>query len=265
MVPISFLQNLLLDQALVFTLVLARVSGVIMTVPIFGSRQVPIPARALLTVAMALLITPTQIGALRQRPQTIVDYALAGTGELLIGVVLGLGVVILLAGVQLAGQLISQLSGMALADVFQPGLDTSMPVISQLLVQVALAVFVLAGGHRLVMAGLLDTFGSVPLGVGLTGGSVVAGLLALLAESFELGVRAAAPAVTALLLATLLMGLVSRTMPQINILVVGFGANVMVTLAVVLFSLAAVAWTFNDAIGPALDELKTSLAALGLP
>ncbi len=81
----------------------------------------------------------------------------------MIGLVLGLGIKILLAGIQLAGQIISQLSGLALADVFQPNLGTTVPVFSQLLLYVTLAVFVVLGGHRMVMAALLDTFAVLPL------------------------------------------------------------------------------------------------------
>lgn len=261
MTSLAQIETLLHDHLLVFCLVLSRVSGLIAIAPIYGSRDVPVRVRGLLAVALALLIAPSQVRHSPESLQTGSDFVIAAAAELVIGLVLGLGMLILLTGIQLAGQMISQLSGMALADVFQPGLDTRMPVISQLLVQVTLAIFLLVGGHRLVMAGLLETFGTVPPGSGMAYRPVVSAVTTLLAQSFILAVRAAAPAMTALLLATLLLGLVSRTMPQINILVVGFGINSMVTLVMILLSLATIAWTFSEVLVPAWSELKTAIGS----
>ncbi len=261
MTSLPQLETFLHDHLLVFCLVLSRVSGLITIAPIFGSRDVPARVRALLAVALALLITPSQVEHTPDSLGTGSDFVIAAAGELAIGLLLGLGILVLLTGIQLAGQMISQLSGMALADVFQPGLDTRMPVISQLLVQVTLAIFLLVGGHRMVMAGLLETFGAVPPGTGMAYRPVVTVLTTLLEQSFTLAVRTAAPAMTALLLATLLLGLVSRTLPQINILVVGFSINSIVTLVMILLSLAAIAWTFSEVVVPAWDELKSGVVS----
>ena len=116
----------------------------------------------------------------------------------LLGLVLGLGVTILLSAAQVAGQLIAQLSGLSLAEVFDPDFDASLPVFSRFLHLVTVAVYLVIGGHRWLMAGLLDTFAAVPLGKGRPTGSAAEALLALLTESFSLGIRAAAPAIVAI-------------------------------------------------------------------
>ena len=121
----------------------------------------------------------------------------------MIGACLGLGVLILIQGMTLAGELISQASGLKLAEVFDPALDEEVPLFSRLMFLVTVSVFVCLGGHRLVMAGLLDTFQTIPPGGGGFPASLAEGFVTLVSLSFELGIRAAAPAVTALLLATL--------------------------------------------------------------
>jgi flagellar biosynthetic protein FliR len=259
----SLLEDFLLDQFVLFTLVLARVGGLVMTAPIFGGREAPMQVRGLLAVMLTLLILPMQAQPVTTPLATLPDYLVDLAGEILIGLALGLGIKILLSGIQLAGQIISQLSGLALADVFQPNFDASVPVFSQLLLYVTLAVFVVLGGHRTVMAALLDTFGTIPPGVGPTSASIVEAMTTLLTQSFELGVRTAAPAMTALLLATLVLGLISRTLPQINIIAVGFGINTMLALGVLLFSLGTVAWAFQDQIEPVLDLLQAALTSNG--
>ena len=111
-------------------------------------------------------------------PTSLVDCALAIGIELLIGLALGLGATLLIAGMQLAGQLMAQASGLSLAEVFDPGLDANVPVLSQFLSMFTLVIYLLIGGHRWLMAGLLNTFTTLPLGSGRLPDSVADALVA---------------------------------------------------------------------------------------
>lgn len=246
-----------------FTFVLTRVSGLVMTAPLFGSTEVPVRIRALLALALALMVTPVQSATPVAMPANLILYALGLGGELLIGLILGLGIMMLLAGVQVAGQVISQMSGMSLADVFNPGFDTEVPVIANLLHLVTLAVFVIIGGHRMLMAALLDTYSAMPVGHAALPNSLDKLVATLLSESFSLAVRGAAPAMIALLLATVVLGLVSRTLPQLNILAIGFGLNAAVTFLVLAVSVGAIAYLFQDHFEPALETIVDALRPSG--
>jgi flagellar biosynthesis protein FliR len=243
----------------VFTFVLARVSGLIMTAPWFGTGSVPMQARALLAFALALLITPVQMATPLATPTNLPLYALSLGAELLIGILLGVGVQILLSGAQVAGQIMSQMSGLSLADVFNPGFDTEMPVMANLLGLVTLAVFVSIGGHRLLVGALLDTYSLLPLGHGAMPPSLGELVSLLLTESFSLAVRGAAPAIVALMLATIVLGLVSRTLPQLNVLAIGFGLNALVSFTVLGVSVGAIAWLFQQQLDPAVQAIVDSL------
>jgi flagellar biosynthetic protein FliR len=253
------LNTLLVNHFLTFTLVLSRVSGLVMTAPIFGSQSAPMQIRGLLAAAIALLVAPSCLGMAIEHPTTLVDYIVYIASELLIGMALGLGIQILLGGIQVAGQIISQLSGMSLADVFNPTLETETPVVAQVLSHVTLAVFILIDGHRMVMKALLDTFEAIPPAGGLIGDSVVASLVAIVTQSFHVGIRAAAPAMAALLLSTLVLAIVSRTLPQLNVLLVGFNLNSLLTFGVLLVSLGGVAWAFQDQVAQSLDHVHDAL------
>jgi flagellar biosynthesis protein FliR len=256
---VNWLEQFTVEKALLLTLVLARISGLVMTAPIYGAQEAPRQVRALLAIALAALVLPSQWHVGLDAPGSLPMYALLLGGELLLGACLGLGLVVLFSGIQLAGELIGRMGGLMVADVFDPTIEASVPLVSRLMFLVALAVFVLIGGHRVVMAGLLDTFAAVPPGgAGLPEG-IVDGFVMLLAQSFALGVRAAAPVVTALLLSTLVMGLISRTLPQLNILIVGFGMNSMLMFAVLLLALGAAAWAFQGQVEPALETLLDAL------
>jgi flagellar biosynthesis protein FliR len=239
--------------------VFSRIGGLMMTAPIYGSAEVPMRVRGLLAFGLALLITPLQTLKLAAQPETLVDFGLLVAGEILVGLTVGVGITILFSGVQVAGQVIGQMSGLQLADVYNPGLDANISVFSQLLFYVALGTFVLIDGHRRVMAALLDTFAWLPPGGGGMPQSITDTLCTLVVQSFVLGVQAAAPAMAALLLATLVLGLVSRTMPQLNVMTLGFGFNALITLGALCLSMGSVAWAFQDQVEPVLTSLLEAL------
>ena len=252
---------LYLNQFLTFTLVFARIATLVTIAPIFGPSDVPARVRALLALTLAVLVVPLQFDKVDSYPDTLVDYLVLLGAEALIGLTLGLGIVVLFSGMQVAGQMISQMSGMQLADVFNPGFNENVPIFSQLFFYVSLAVFVAIGGHRKVMEALLDTFVWLPAGQGNFSRSATEAMTSLLAQSFVLGVRAAAPVMLALLLTTLLLGLVSRTLPQLNVMALGFGFNALTTLGALSVSLGAAAWIFQDEIEPVLATLVAAIKA----
>lgn len=259
------LETLLFNQFATFTLVLARVGALVMTAPIFGSKAIPLTGRALLTVIITLLLTPLMAANPPADMGNMLIYAKYLVNEALIGLLLGFGITVFLGGIQLTGQIISQLGGTALADVFDPTLDQNLSVYAQLFYFITLVLFVLLDGHRLVMDALLDTYTWMPPGGASLGSTYVEALTTLLGQSFLLGIRAAAPAMTALLLATLVLGLVGRTLPQINILAVGFGVNSLLTLACLFTSLGAVAWAFPQQTASALGVLQEALRGSVVP
>lgn len=251
--------NALLDfgsgYVLLFTFVLVRISGIVLVAPVFGTNEIPPTVRALLVSALTLLVTPTISAAPPIMPASIVDFSLIAAGELLIGLLLGLGISVFFSAFQLAGSVIGQLSGMSLGDVFNPALDESIPLFSQLLHLVTTAVYVLIGGHRMLLGGLLETFLALPPGTALVPTGIEELLVNLLTESFALGLRAAAPATAALLLATIVLGLISRSLPQLNVLALGFGLNALVTFGVLGISLGGAAWLVQDRLEPTFQSV----------
>ena len=246
-------------RLLVFTLVLTRVSGLVMTAPMFGSTDVPMRVRVILAAAISVLIMPSQWNAAVADPGTNLQYAVYIGSELVIGLTLGLGIVVLFSGIQLAGQVIGQIGGLMLADLFDPSSGESSPLVSHLLFLTSLAVFLLIGGHRMVLSALLDTFTAIPIGSGAIPADIGQTFVVLAAQSFSLAIRAAAPLVAALLLTTLVMGLISRTLPQLNILMVGFGMNTMVTFGTLALVIGAAVWVFQRQVEPSLELICQSL------
>jgi flagellar biosynthesis protein FliR len=248
---------------ILFALVLARVAGLTMTAPIFGTKDVPMQVRVLLAVALALLIAPIESHAAALSYGNLANFAAMLAVEAAIGACLGLGVLVLIHSMTLAGEMTAQASGLGIAEMFDPTIEENVSHFSRLMFLTAVTIFLCIGGHRMVMAGLLDTFQTIPPGSGVPPGTLGSTFTTLVAMSFSLGVRVAAPVVTSLLLATLVLGLIGRTLPQLNIFAMGFGLNSMLAFAALGLTLGAAAWAFQDQIQPAMetifDALKTPL------
>lgn len=246
-------------RLLLFTLVLSRVGGLMVTAPIFSSSDTPMQFRGLLAAAMAMLITPTQWNVHVPEPGNVLHYGILIGSETFVGLCLGLGVMILFSGIEIAGELIGRTGGLMMADVYDPNSGATVPLFSRLMSLLALAVFVLMGGHRIVMAALLDTFATIPLGSCAIPVSVSNSIVTLVTQSCVLGIRAAMPVTAALLLASLVLALIGRTLPQLNLLALGFGLNALLTFGALAISLGAAIWLFQDQLQPALETLADGL------
>jgi flagellar biosynthetic protein FliR len=156
----------------------------------------------------------------------------------------------------MAGQIVSQLSGLSLADVFNPGFEEDVSIFSQLYYFLTLAVVVAVGGHRIVTEALLDTFAASPPGHAMIGDGYVEVLVSIVTQSFALGIRAAAPLLVALLLSNVILGLISRTLPQINVIAVGFSVNAILALGMLFLSIGAAAWTFQEPTIAVLQQIS---------
>jgi flagellar biosynthesis protein FliR len=250
---VSPLLTLYLDQFLTFVLVLTRLGSLLMTLPMLGTATVPWQVRALFAVAISLVLTPLFWGQSAPRPENLLLLGTLLAREAILGLALGLAVLILLSGMQLAGQIISQTSGMTLADVANPTFDTTTPLFSQILEMLAVAIFFIVGGHRQVMDALLRSFTWMPPGSGHLPNSAIEALATITSQSFDVGIRAAAPVMIALLLATLVVALISRTLPQLNAVAVGLNFNTLIVLGVLAFSLGSAAWVFQNELDGVIE------------
>ncbi|MGC3966701.1 MAG: flagellar biosynthetic protein FliR [Pirellulales bacterium] len=246
------------SQLLLLVLVLVRTGGIMLVAPVFGTNEVPPTIRALLAFTLALLMMPVQASA-APVPRNLIDFGLMVTAETLIGLTLGLGVMVFFSAFQLTGQVIGQLSGMSLGDVFNPGFNDNMPLFSHLLYLVTLAAYMLIGGHRLLLGGLLETFQTLPPGSAIVAPETERLFANLMTESFELGLRAAAPATVALLLATLVLGMVSRALPQLNVLALGFGFNALVTFGILSITFGGACWLLQDRLAGVVEAILETL------
>ena len=209
-----------------FVLVLFRLSGIFLFAPLFGSNLIPMRVKVLLALVLSFCVYPL---IPPQIPLELSLMTIAGaiTSELLIGLLIGYGASLPLIALQLAGMLMGQQLGLGLARIFNPDLDDETEVLGQFFYLVALTIFLLLDGHHILLATLIRSFDHVPLGGYMADLAVLQVLTGLLTSMLELGIRVAAPLLTLVFLETVAMGFVARTVPQLNILSLGFPLRII--------------------------------------
>jgi flagellar biosynthetic protein FliR len=182
-------------------------------------------------------------------------------GELAIGVLVGLGASLLLIGVQLAAQLAAQQAGLALGDIFNPLLESEGTAVSQLYFLVATMVFLGVGGDRAVIAALLDSFETVPPLAFRVTPDLIELIVEMLVLSFAIAIRVGAPVVLALMLSFLTLGFIMRTVPQLNILTVGFPIKIAVAMLIMAVTMMTLEPVVLDGLTMFLDGIRAGLSA----
>jgi len=217
----------LLPHVPAFLLVMFRLMGLFMFGPVFGANVVPRRVKVMLALVLAFCIYPI-IPPQAPVGLTLGNLAVAAGGEMLIGAIIGYLASLPLVAMQLAGVLIGHQLGLGLAQVFNPEFNEQTEVFSQFLFLAGLAAFLILDGHHAMIHALVVSFDNVPLGGYLPDASVVQAVVALLTAGFVLAVQVAAPLLAVIFLETLALGFVARTVPQLNILSLGFPLRIIV-------------------------------------
>lgn len=234
-----------------FALVAARIGGAFIFGPMMTGLTVPFQYRGMLAFAVALCVYPL-VPHERFAGQELDVFALIPVmaSELAIGAVLGLLISLPLVMVQLGGDIIGYQMGLGLAAVYNPDLDATSNPASTLIYYMAAAIFLAIGGLDAVFYGLVLTFDRIPLG-GFALSEPPLGLyLELLNASMELGIRIAMPVVGTLVIVLIVLGFIMKTMPQINVLSVGFSFKIMAGVAILYLGI----FRIDDEIAHHLGE-----------
>jgi len=225
-----------LPQLHLFFLVFLRTGAFLMAIPMLNGASVPVVFRIGLCLAASLLIFPlVPVGPLPAATDAI-TLAASGAGEVLIGLLAGFAIRLIFEGVQLAGELAGYQMGLAIAEVIDPASEDQVAILSQFTSLLATVVFLIINGHHWFIRTLVESYQLVPPVGFHVSGPVLDRLVRLTAEMFIIGLKAGAPVVVALLLATVAFGLVARAVPQMNIFVVSMPLNI--GLGLVFFGLS---------------------------
>jgi flagellar biosynthetic protein FliR len=213
----------------IFFIVFLRVSAVVAMLPILSDRSTPFRIKGGLAVLITMLVIPF-VGRPAEMPADPISLLLMMAGEVLIGFILGFASKLIFAGIQMAGDLVGFQMGFSIVNVIDPATSAQVSIISEFQYLLAGLLFLAVDGHHMLILAVSESYTVLPvLGFHVTG-ALVQSLVELSRELFVIAVKISSPVVIALVFANLGLGLIARTVPQINILVVGFPLQIAIGL-----------------------------------
>jgi flagellar biosynthetic protein FliR len=244
----------LLNIVPTFVLVFFRLAGMMLFAPLFGSTRIPRRVRALLVLVLALGVTPGVARA--QLPGTAWSLAMAIGGEMAFGLAMGMALSLVFVAAQWAGELIGQQMGINLGGVFDPQFGGSGSVLGEMYFMLTLVIFLLIDGHHSMLKGVRESFDALPLltvGIDRALFDTVAGLLG---GATVLAIRLAAPMLVTMLIVDLVLGLIGKTMPQMNVMSAGLTLRSVVGMVIVIVGLSMTSGVIRDAVSRAMLQAR---------
>lgn len=245
----------LTELGLQFLFAMLRIGAFVLSAPLFAARFVSLPVRIIISVCIAVWIlqhvpmpSASDLASLQS-----VTWVLR---ELGIGLAAGLVLQIYFAAAVMAGDRIANTAGLGLAAQVDPATGSQTPVIGQFFTLFLLAIFVAADGHLVAIRLVLQSYSLLPPGPSDAALGFVDDGLGATGEMFIAAVRLMMPVVAVLLLLNIVIGVITRSSPQLNIFAFGFPLTMTVTLLLLFLTTA----TLGDAL---LDHMAQALQHLG--
>lgn len=235
-----------------FFLVLLRTSSMLVSAPLLSHKGIPAYTKIGFAIFFSLVLVPLQGDNPPAPPTTFAPIIDDATREVLFGLGLGLVMNLVFIGVQMASRIIGLQMGFGLGAVFDPITGAEFGSFDQFYSLLVTLVFFTINGHHLVVQTLAETTGAVPLGTFDPFIITPDGITALIAGLTVTAVRLAMPVMAALLLTDLGMGLASRTVPQMQVLIVGAPIKILVGILVLGAALPATVTLLHGVIGTSL-------------
>jgi flagellar biosynthetic protein FliR len=209
-----------------FLLTLVRVSLVVFLLPFFGGEFIPPVIKATLCLALTMAVWPRLSFPGALMPAHPASLAVMLLGELILGLMLGLSVQFIFAGIQTGGEIMGFQMGFTMMTLADPSSGAQVSITSTVLHMVALILFLTLDGHLHLLRALADSFRLVPPGGIRMSDPLVGDMIALSGGMFSLAVKIAAPVIAALFMVELALAFMGRAAPQMNLLTLGFPAKI---------------------------------------
>jgi flagellar biosynthetic protein FliR len=253
----------LIQKADIYFLIFGRVAGLFLTGIPFNVSNIPVQIKIWLAAVTAFFI----FMIFWQEPMGIasglIGYLLQFLGEIMIGAALGFLTQLTFGIFQLAGQFLDVQTGFGIVNVIDPNTGTQVPVLGNFKYIIALIFFISINGHHYLLAAIKQSYHYLPLGTAHISGPLVGWVMNLAGQMFSSAFMIALPVLGALFIADLALGVIARTVPQMNVFLVGMPLKIGLGIALVLVMIPLLVWAFGRVFAGLFEDLMNMLILLG--
>lgn len=253
----------LINDLPAFLLILTRISSFFATVPLFSYRNIPSTHKIGLSVFIAFLLFIAT-----DQPSVSIDgfYFLLVIKEALVGLIIGLVAFIILAAIQIAGSFIDFQMGFAIANVMDPQTGLQSPITGQYLYTIAIMLLLAVNGHHLLLDGIFYSYQYIPLSdsfIPFGSSEIIYFVIDLFNAMFVIAFQMAIPVVGCLFLVDVALGIVARTVPQLNVFVVGLPLKILVGFIVLILVIPVFIMLFQQLFEQMLYGMRGLMELIG--
>lgn len=253
----------LVPKISVLLLIFVRVSAFFVTIPLFSYKTIPSQLKIVLAFVLSWMMYYTfSIEAFTING----DYLLLVLKEAVVGLVLGLVVYIVFSAVQIAGGFIDFQMGFAMANIVDPQTGAQSPLMGQLFNFLLLLVFLAINGHHLVLDGIFYSYQFMPIDQFFPkfgDAESVEYIMKLFVAVFAIAFQMSAPIIATLFLVTLALGITGKTVPQLNIFVVGFPIKIAVGFILLIIMMGVMVEVMEKVIEMGIIGMRNLMIVLG--
>jgi flagellar biosynthetic protein FliR len=248
--------HILLPQFQAFLVLISRIGGLLAALPVFSGRTIPVKVKLGLVLTLSLMLAPSiPMPTLSLDPMILVGGMLS---EMAIGVTIGLAVRLMFGALEVAGELLGIQMGFGAVHLFDPTTSHQTPMIAQFFTMLASLIFLSLNAHLFAMATIIHSYEAIPAFGAHLSSHLGEEILLLSQRMFTIGMKLAAPVLITILLINVLMALLGRAVPQVQVFVLSFPITIAGGLLVLSLGMP-----FTVAlIGSEFEQLQLTIEAL---
>lgn len=231
-----------------FLFVFARVGAILFFAPIFGSTGVPVKLRIGLALVVSFLVVPLVSISEIPKLKGVLSLAVYMLSELTVGIVISYAIRLVFIAVQIAGTIVDFQMGFGVVNVIDPQTESQVSITAQYMNVLAILLFLVFDGHHVVIQSIVESFSMINPHKFHFSGMTMQILMSLIVSAFVTAVKFSAPIMAALFFISVALGLVARTVPQMNVFIVGFPLQIGIGLMMLWFSLSNFSVLFKKQI-----------------
>jgi flagellar biosynthetic protein FliR len=218
--------ELLTGKLLFFVMVLTRISAFFLVVPVFGWVSIPVRIKVAMALLLAFffsMVTPMSTGF---EGVSTLEAVLLIVNESIYGLALGLIVAVLFAAVKLGGRIVEDQIGLSMAEIVDPLTEETAQPLGSFLEMIFVILFLSANGHHLLLLIIQRSYQTFPAGKIPTIGTLAGGVIQAGSAMLVAGLQIAAPMLAAFLLLVVVLAVLARVEPEMNILFISLSLRV---------------------------------------
>lgn len=243
-------------------MIVVRLAGTLSLAPIFGAKNVPRRVRVFLAIAIGMLVFQ-KIGYTPLEYTTTIGFTVILIKELIVGLSIGFSASVVMAVITMAGEFIDREMGFTMVSNFDPFTNSNTTITAEFYNYLVMLIMICSNMHYYIIAAVADSFQVIPVGGAIFNGDAVYEiLLRLIGNYFVIAFRISLPVFVSVMLLNVILGILARSAPQMNMFAIGIQLKIIVGLMVLVITIMFLPNITNYIYSEMCDVINTVIKGM---